>query len=284
MPTNKYAWAMDKKDVLGVSISICSHHAFIQGIFSLIKSKIPSYVCFANVHMVMEARHDRHFADVVNRANITAADGKPISLFLNFFYKTNQVRLCGMDMFPALLRAAEVTNKSVFFYGSTPETVNLIRQRARVDFPELLIAGTRCPPFRPLTPEEAKTDIELIKKAHPDMVFVSLGCPKQEKWMAENRDQLGSCLLGLGQAFNVYAGVEKRLPIWMRNYSVEWLFRFYLEPRRLWKRYLLTNSHFLLLVFQRWADPLLSIFESPIYKAPAQTPALNGKVKKVTSL
>ncbi len=104
--------------------------------------------------------------------------------------------------------------------------------------------------------------LDAIKKLAPDLVFVSLGCPKQEEWMAANRDHLGACLLGVGQAFNTYAGVEKRLPLWMRNLSLEWLYRLYAEPKRLWKRYLVTNSYFLLLTFTLMVRKVLQYNES----------------------
>src|SRR5690606_26766467 len=103
----------------------------------------------------------------------------------------------------------------------------------------------------------------------PDFVFVALGCPKQEKWMAEHRGKINACMLGLGQAFHVYAGKERRLPRWMRSLSLEWAYRLYLEPRRLWKRYLVTNSLFLLLAFQRLGGKLVNSLKSSEGKPPS---------------
>jgi len=114
----------------------------------------------------------------------------------------------------------------------------------------LKVAGYYSPPFRTLSESEDAKITEKIRKAKPDLVFVSLGCPKQEKWMAEHKTKLNACLLGLGQAFRTYAGVEKRLPKWMRDLSLEWAYRLIQEPRRLWKRYLYTNSVFLFLAFK----------------------------------
>jgi N-acetylglucosaminyldiphosphoundecaprenol N-acetyl-beta-D-mannosaminyltransferase len=143
------------------------------------------------------------------------------------------------------LKRAEATGRSVFFYGTTDDLLNRIAKKAEKEFPALKISGYYAPPFRPMSDEETAATIKLIKSTSPDMVFVALGCPKQEYWMADHKLALDSCLLGLGQAFRVYAGVEKRLPQWMRNLSLEWVYRFYLEPGRLWKRYLTTNTYFL---------------------------------------
>ena len=238
---------MEKVTVLRSAITTGSYHRFIDEVFSLVEHKIPSYVCFANVHMVIEGYKDDSFQEVINEANLVAPDGKPISLFVSHLSKHSQHRICGMDILPDLLKQAEAQSKSVYFYGTTDELLSSITQKAKREFPLLRISGQYSPPFRNLTESEKSSIINQIRFTSPDLVFVSLGCPKQEKWMAENRDKIGACLLGVGQAFKVYAGEEKRLPKWMRNLSLEWLYRLYLEPQRLWKRYLVTNSYFLIL-------------------------------------
>lgn len=263
---------MTKKAVLNSFISVGTLREFISEIFSLVKEKIPSYVCFANVHMVMEGYGNSAFQRVINQANITTPDGKPISLFLKFFEKIKQVRVCGMDLMPNLLKEAEAQGKSVYFYGSTNELLEVITLKAKKEFPSLTIGGSYSPPFRKLTESENDNMIKMIREVSPDLVFVSLGCPKQEKWMAENRDKLCTCLLGVGQAFKVYAGTERRLPVWMRNLSLEWLYRFYLEPKRLWKRYLLTNSYFLLLTFNH----MIFRFLAPFVKGTVTEPSLHS--------
>jgi N-acetylglucosaminyldiphosphoundecaprenol N-acetyl-beta-D-mannosaminyltransferase len=172
-----------------------------------------------------------------------------------------------MDVFPDLLKQAESSGKSVYFLGNTNAILDMIKIKAKKEFPKLVISGSYSPPYRKLSAEEDDTVINNIKALSPDLVFVSLGCPRQEKWMATNKEKLGTCLLGVGQAFNTYAGVERRLPIWMRNLSLEWMYRLYIEPTRLWKRYLMTNSLFLLLTFQymvaQWKYELHSLLFSP---------------------
>jgi len=251
---------MNRNNVLKSSISTGSYQEFINEIFFLVRYKIPSYVCFANVHMVVEGHQDPEFQTIINNANIVAPDGKPISLFLKYFSKLKQDRVCGMDILPDLLKQAELSGKSVYFYGSTQSLLNKITKKANLEYPLLKISGSFSPPFKNLSEEENRIALKKINDTSPDLVFVALGCPKQEKWMAANRNKIGACLLGVGQAFNVYAGVEKRLPIWMRNLSLEWMYRLYLEPQRLWKRYLVTNSYFLLLTLNYFIHSFLSPF------------------------
>ncbi|MBX2840273.1 MAG: WecB/TagA/CpsF family glycosyltransferase [Flammeovirgaceae bacterium] len=238
---------MEKKLVFNSLISTGSFSDFVTRIFELSANKFSSYVCFANAHMVVESYKDSSFNKVLNNADLVAPDGGPISKMIKVFHKKNQQRVCGMDLVPALLEEAEKRGKSVYFFGTTDEVLKTIREKAADHVPKLRIAGTYSPPFRNLTEEEKKNIIKMINDAQPDLLFVALGCPKQEKWMAEHMDKINACMLGVGQAFLTYAGLEERLPKWARNLSIEWVYRFYLEPKRLWKRYLVTNSFFIML-------------------------------------
>lgn len=236
---------MKTQQVLGSAITLGSYTNFVDNIIQLATHKVPSYVCFANVHMVVEASRDASFRNVVNEATIVAPDGKPLSVFLRLFHDIKQDRVCGMDILPDLMKAAEAAGRSIYFYGGEQHVLDLIKEKAKREFPELTIAGMYSPPFRQLSEEEKAEDIQRIRESGANLVFVSLGCPKQEKWMAENVKKLDACLLGLGQAFVVYAGLEKRLPKWMRALALEWVYRLVLEPKRLWRRYLYTNAEFL---------------------------------------
>lgn len=238
---------LTKVQLFKTMVSTGSYQAYVEQIIRLAKSRTSSYVCFANVHMLMEAYQDPAFSQVVNGADIAAPDGRPLSLLMKYHYDLDQQRVCGMDMFTDILKAAQQNEVSIFFYGSTPEVLTTVITKAKQEYPSLLIAGSYSPPFRPLTGEEDREIVNAIKASEAQLLFVSLGCPKQEKWMQEHRGQIACCMLGLGQAFLVYAGQEKRLPPWARDLSLEWLYRLYLEPKRLWKRYLKTNSLFLYL-------------------------------------
>ena len=236
-----------KQNVLNTFVSTGSYSDFLDTITDLPRLKNSAYVCFANVHMLMEARQDSEFNHVVNSADVVTPDGKPVSLLMNSLYAGKQERVCGMDLFPDILKKAAEKKLSVFFYGSSIEVLKSIEKKALNEFPELRIAGYYSPPFRALSFEEDQEVIGMINNAKSDLIFVSLGCPKQEKWMYLHKDKIQGCMLGLGQAFLTYAGFEKRLPVWARNLSLEWLYRLVLEPKRLWKRYLIGNGRFILL-------------------------------------
>ena len=231
-------------------VTSAPYQQFIEEISALAEQRESSYVCFANVHMLMEAYQHPEFNKVVNQANLVAPDGRPLSVLMKYQYGLDQERACGMDLFPDILQAAETRSLSVYFYGSTPDVLQAIEEKAAREYPRLKIAGTYSPPFRPLTPEEDQAAVDRINDSGAHLVFVSLGCPKQEKWMHAHQPQVKACMLGLGQAFLTYTGKEKRLPGWARNLSLEWAYRFYLEPKRLWKRYLVGNTRFLWLALQ----------------------------------
>lgn len=250
---------MQKHKILSSAISIGSYQDFLNAIFSLTDTGESAYVVFANVHMLMEAHRDLYFNNIVNEANLAAPDGKPLSIFLKLADHITQERICGMDVLPDLIRQAERLGKSVYFYGNTVEVLENILNRINSEHPSLNVAGYYSPPFRELSAPEKKTIIENINKAQPDLLLVSLGCPKQEKWMAEHRGKIKSCMLGLGQAFNTYAGKENRPPRWMRRFALEWTYRLYLEPRRLWKRYLYTNTAFIFLIIRNLLLKLFTI-------------------------
>jgi N-acetylglucosaminyldiphosphoundecaprenol N-acetyl-beta-D-mannosaminyltransferase len=205
--------------------------------------------------MVVEANRDPSFRRVVNQATLVAPDGKPLSVFMKTFHRIEQERVCGMDILPDLLQKAERSGRSVYFYGGEQKCLDLIEARARKEFPDLRIAGLYSPPYRALSEEEKAEDIDRIRKSGADLVFVSLGCPRQEKWMAESVKKLNACFLGLGQAFTVYAQLERRLPSWMRTLCLEWTYRLFQEPGRLWRRYLTTNSEFLFMTMKYAISP-----------------------------
>lgn len=238
---------MKKLKIFDSWINVGAYQDFIDEIFRLVDNKIKSYVCIANVHMLMEAHQSKEFQDVLNNANVATPDGRPLGVFFRLFENHKQDRVCGMDLFPDLMRTAASYGKSVYLYGGSEEVQRLVLERASDELPHLRIAGYHSPPYRELTKEEIEQDLQHIRYCQPDIVFVSLGCPRQEMWVAQNRDQLNSCLIAIGQAFMVYAGVEKRLPKWMRGLCLEWVYRLYQEPRRLFKRYMITNSKFVYL-------------------------------------
>lgn len=241
---------MEKKKLLGVGISTGSYDDFTGNIIKLAREKKGGYVCIANVHTIIEAYDDPGFARVINNADIITPDGKPISVMLKFLYGKSQVRVAGMDLLPDLIRIAEKSKLSVFFYGSTDDSLKKVISRVNKDYPELNIAGTISPPFCDIYPELLADHLSEISEKDPDIIFVVLGCPKQEKIMAKMAEESNSIMIGVGGAVPVFAGQMSRAPEWMQDLSLEWMFRLIQEPGRLWRRYLYTNSKFIFLVLK----------------------------------
>lgn len=236
---------LPKKPVFGLGISTGAFRAHIAAFAELGKAHRSSYVCCVNVHMCMEAQDDTELMRIVNEADFATADGMPILNKVNKLHDAGQERVAGNDIMPALLVEAEAQELSVFLYGGSEDVLKRITGRIATELPRLRIAGTWSPPFRPLTEQEQATDAERINSSGAHIVLVSLGCPKQERWMARMKGRVNAIMLGVGGAFLLYAGMDTRAPKWMRDLSLEWVYRLALEPRRLWKRYLVTNSRFI---------------------------------------
>jgi N-acetylglucosaminyldiphosphoundecaprenol N-acetyl-beta-D-mannosaminyltransferase len=242
---------LSKQLVLDSNISTGAFNDFVDNILQLGAARSSAYVCCANVHMIVEAHRDASFRQVLDEANLVTPDGGPVASVAGWLGGHAQERVAGMDLLPVLLTEAARRGQSVYFYGTTDEVLQAIVARAKRELPTLRLVGTCAPPFRPLTANEEAEHIAAINAADPDLLFVALGCPRQERWMAAHRGKVKACMLGVGQAFLVYAGLEQRLPVWARRLWLEWAYRLWLEPRRLWRRYLVTNSRFLFLMTRR---------------------------------
>lgn len=242
---------LSKQLVLDSDITTGRFNDFVDNILQLGAARTSAYVCCANVHMVVEAHRDASFRQILHRANLVTPDGGPVASVAGWLSGQPQERVAGMDLLPALLTEAAQRGQSVYFYGTTDDVLQAIVNRAKRELPTLRLVGTCAPPFRPLTPQEEAEHVAAINAADPDLVFVALGCPRQERWMAAHQGKIKACMLGVGQALLVYAGMEQRLPVWARRLWLEWAYRLWLEPRRLWRRYLITNSRFLYLMARR---------------------------------
>lgn len=229
---------------LGVDMSIGTFEQHVAAIMDLGLQRTSSYVCCVNAHMCVEAHQHPDFRDVVNGADLATADGMPMVKAVNSFHRVGQERVAGNDLLPALLQAGREQGAAVFLYGGKQEVLDTMVAKATEEHPGLRIAGVLSPPFRALTAAEMEEHARIINASGAHIVMVSLGCPKQERWMAAMKGRVQGVMLGLGGAFLLYAGVDTRAPKWMRDLSLEWLYRLALEPRRLFKRYLVTNSLF----------------------------------------
>ena len=205
------------------------------------------YVCLSNVHTVMEARNDEALRAIVNGAALAVPDGMPLVWVGRLRGRRDVRRVYGPDLTLQLCERAAGRGYRCFFYGGAPGVAEQLAQTLSRRFPTLRVVGAEAPPFRPLTPQEDDEAVGRINAARPDIVFVGLGCPKQERWMAAHRGHLhASALLGVGAAFDFHTGRVPQAPRWMMRVGLEWLFRLGQEPRRLGYRYLVYNPLFLL--------------------------------------
>jgi N-acetylglucosaminyldiphosphoundecaprenol N-acetyl-beta-D-mannosaminyltransferase len=204
------------------------------------------YVCICNVHSVVTTTQDIEFKMAVNNADMATPDGAPIAWALRHLGYPAQERINGPDLMWKYLREAERYGQTVFFYGSTEETLEKLRKTFAFHFPRLSVGGYVAPPFRLLSTEEDDDIVQQINDSGAHVVFVALGCPKQEKWMAEHRGRIDAVMVGVGAAFDYHAGVIRRAPLWWQKNGLEWLYRLGSEPRRLFRRYMVTNTLFII--------------------------------------
>lgn len=209
-------------------------------------------VCATNVHMVMEAWDDPAFAAVVNGADLAVADGRPIAAALRLLGHARAAHVRGYDLMTAVCAEAAREGLAVGLYGGLPQTVDEVRDRLRRQHPGLRVVYVTSPPFRAHTPEEDAADVQAIRAAGVQVLFVALGCPKQERWMSGHRAMLPCTTVGVGAAFDMVTGLHRPAPRWMQRWGLEWLFRLSQEPRRLWGRYLRHNTRFVIYFAVQW--------------------------------
>jgi N-acetylglucosaminyldiphosphoundecaprenol N-acetyl-beta-D-mannosaminyltransferase len=205
------------------------------------------YVCVANVHMVMEAHDCAKFQAIVNRADLVTPDGVPLVWMLRGLGSAVQSRVYGPDLMLHICRLAARQKVQVGFVGGRPGVLERLVENLSARFPDLQVSFTYAPPFRPATKLETAWLVETINASHTGILFVGLGCPKQERWMAALRGRINAVMLGVGAAFDFHAGVVRQAPALLQKLGLEWLFRLAVEPRRLWRRYLHHNPRFLVL-------------------------------------
>jgi N-acetylglucosaminyldiphosphoundecaprenol N-acetyl-beta-D-mannosaminyltransferase len=231
--------------VLGTRIDAVSLELCVERMIAWARHGEPRCVCACNVHTVVSARLDPGFAGIIGGADLRVPDGAPVAWRLRAQGFPRQRRVSGPDVMQRCCARAAETGLPVFLYGSTEATLARLAAGLRRRYPALRIAGCLAPPFRPLTAAEEAQVVRKIAESGARIVFVALGCPKQEAWMMAHRGSLRCVMLGAGAAFDFLAGNVRRAPRWMQLAGLEWLHRFCCEPRRLWRRYLVTNTLFL---------------------------------------
>jgi N-acetylglucosaminyldiphosphoundecaprenol N-acetyl-beta-D-mannosaminyltransferase len=225
----------------------------VYSVLELAKLNSGAYVCVSNVHMCMETFDDSAFRHVVNSADLVIPDGRPISWAQKLLGHGDAKQVRGQDIMNELCRLSGNQEFNIGLYGGTSDDLleQVVRQLTK-DYPDIQITYKFSPPFRPLSQDEDSAVVKAINDASVNVLFVGIGCPKQERWMAEHKADLNCVMLGVGAAFDFIAGSKQHAPRWMQIIGIEWLFRLLSEPRRLWKRYLKQNPRFIYYFVQQW--------------------------------
>lgn len=240
MATNTYLFSF--------RFSTLSLKETILHIVKMAVSKKSAYVCVSNVHMVVEATKDAAFTPILQNADLAVLDGMPLVWSMKLLNGIKAERIAGMHLMDGILQEARVNKDlAIYLYGSKTAVLKTAKQYILNNYRNVKIVGYHAPPYIALTASEELKVIEKINSTGANLIFVALGCPKQEKWMANMKGKIPAVMVGIGIALEVLTRQQARTPLWMEASGLEWFFRLLKEPRRLFKRYLITNSYYLLL-------------------------------------
>lgn len=226
----------------------------------LVARSAPAMVVTVNVDHLIRIQEDRKYARLVGDADLVLADGQPVVWASRLLRRSLPQRVAGSDLVPAMCARAAELGYRVFFLGGEPGAAERAGELVSARMPNLKFVGSYCPPYNfEKDPEECAKALDAVRRSNPDLVFVGLGSPKQEQWIARNMRHYGPAVsVGVGITFSFLAGYVRRAPIFMRRLGLEWLHRLYSEPTRLWRRYLVRGPRFLPLIlsiaFRRGAN------------------------------
>ncbi|MDD5005695.1 MAG: WecB/TagA/CpsF family glycosyltransferase [Candidatus Omnitrophica bacterium] len=210
------------------------------------------YICVTNVNSVVEAQKDPYLKQIANESDLSVCDGMPLVWLGRLKGLELKKRVYGLNLMKNTLELSQKKGYANYFYGSSEKVLNNMINKIKKEYPNLKITGYFSPPFRDLSKTEKQAITENINSLKPDIIWVGLGYPKQEKWMYEFRDHIRCpVLIGVGAAFDFFSGNKKQAPVWMQNTGLEWLFRLLQEPKRLWRRYLINNTMFIILLIKQ---------------------------------
>lgn len=252
---NNYIRKVDKSkiptcNVLGVNIAAINMNWIIKYFKNNIKDLSGDYICVSNVHTTVLSYENPKYCAIQNNALMALPDGGPLSTVGRKRGYKKIGRITGPDLMDEIFKISVENGYRHYFYGSTDETLARMNKELKCKYKGIQISGMHSPPFREITEEEDKGIIKLINDVKPDFVWIGLGAPKQEKWMALHQGRIKGLMIGVGAGFDYYAGNIKRAPKWMQLINMEWLYRFIQDPKRLFGRYMKTNTKFLWLIWR----------------------------------
>lgn len=231
--------------ILGVDIAAIDMQWLLKYLQDNLERLSGDYICVSNVHTTVSAYEDPDYRDVQNGGIMAIPDGGPLSSVGRRRGFPDMQRTTGPGLMGEIFRISAEKGYRHYFYGSTDETLEKLRTSLNAAYPGIRIAGMYSPPFRPLTEAEDREIVDRINGTDPDFVWVGLGAPKQEKWMAAHQGRVTGLMIGVGAGFDYFAGNIQRAPQWMQKNNLEWLYRLMQDPKRLFKRYFYTNTKFI---------------------------------------
>ena len=229
-------------NIMGVNIAAINMEWLKQYLKENLQDLKGDYICVSNVHTTVTSYEDENYRNIQNNALMAIPDGGPLSSIGRKRGFSSMDRTAGPSLMEEIFKDKGYTH---YFYGSTEDTLELLKKKLKEKYPNIKIAGMYSPPFRKLTKEEDEKVIEKINDCNPDFVWIGLGAPKQEIWMAEHQGKVNGLMIGVGAGFDYFAGNIKRAPLWMQKSNLEWLYRLIQDPKRLFKRYFVTNTKFI---------------------------------------
>jgi N-acetylglucosaminyldiphosphoundecaprenol N-acetyl-beta-D-mannosaminyltransferase len=235
------------RHILGMRVDATSYEDAARQIIGWAEASESRYVCVAAVNNVMEAHDDHGFLRVMNEADLVTPDGVPLVWGLRWLGIRGATRVYGPQLTPVVLGLAEELGLPIGFYGGAPEVLQALLVEVTRRWPRLKVAYSYSPPYRDLTRQEERDIVQAVNRSGVRILFVGLGCPKQEVWMARQRGRIGTVMVGVGAAFDFLAGTKRQAPPLLQRAGLEWFFRLLTEPKRLWRRYLWNNPRFAVL-------------------------------------
>lgn len=237
--------------VLKTYVNTTSYTHTTHNVMTWANVKESRYICISTVHMIMEGYDNPEYQAIVNNADLVTPDGMPLVWMLRALGVKDQQRVYGPDLTLHVCDAAEKQGIPVGFYGGMPDALSDLTANLQAKYPKLKIAYAHSPPFRPLTQEEDNAVTQDINASGTRILFVGLGCPKQERWASEHKGKVNAVMLAVGAAFDFHSGRVKQAPNWIQNAGLEWFFRLLMEPKRLWKRHFKHNPRFIFLAIKQ---------------------------------
>ena len=231
--------------IFGINYCVSNLRSAVQYVRTNINNLSGQYICFSNVHTTVMAKESPAYRDILNEAALTYPDGAPIAKLQRKRNNPTAERVAGPDFMKLMFKETSDGSVKHYFYGSKEETLEALKHNLIKEFPDLNICGMYSPPFRALTTEEDEQITHMINDSGADIVWVGLGAPKQEQWMNAHKGKINGVMMGVGAGFDFHAGTIQRAPVWTQKMGLEWLYRLTQDPKRLFKRYLVTNTKFL---------------------------------------